>query len=282
MNKTAFALTVILAISSLLIVESANAQTIPKPSVPDFTLKYVDNSYDVPPTFEIDPYTGKNVMTQAGYNVQNKSVELTIKNQPFTSYRNENGSRVWLFYYVATKGHFENWSTIDANYWLKQKLSESYPPGFIDISDSQYTVITRKLGNISDGGQVDFRVQAIIGYSTRINTTFSGPPIGLEPGESYHYHTFTGQISDWSYTQAISIPDGAISISSPNPTSPTTSTPTTTPTPTSSPIAPDTNGNSTNLITLPLGIFVIIVAVVVLLAAALSVLLYTRHRKTAK
>jgi len=229
------------------------------------------------------PYTGKVTSTAIpGYHVQNKSVQIIIKNQPFTSYLNENGSRVWLFYYVAVKGHFENWGTIDANYWLKQKLSESYPPGFIDISDSQYTVKTHTLGNVSDGGQVDFRAQAIIGYSTRINTTFSGPPIGLEPGESYHYHTFTGEVSDWSNTQTISIPDGAISISSPNPIAPTSSpTPTTTQTPTVSPIAPDTN-TDTNLITLPLEIFFIIVAVVVLLAATLSALLYTKHRKTAK
>ena len=126
-------LVVILAVSSLMMVESASAQSIPKPSVPEFTLKYVDNSYDVPPmtTSSTDPYTGKVTFTTIpGYHVENKSVEITIKNQPFTSYLNENGSRVWLFYYVAVKGHFENWSYhLDANYWLKQKLSESYPPG---------------------------------------------------------------------------------------------------------------------------------------------------------
>ena len=203
-----FALFIILiiAISSLIIVESASAQTIPKPSVPEFTLKYVDNSYDVAPktTSSTDPYTGKVTSTTIpGYHVQNRSVEIIIKNQQFTSYLNENGSRVYLFYDIESKGHFENWNPFssDASYWMKQKLYESYPPGFIVVSDSQYTVITHKLENISDGGQVDFRMQAIIGYSTRINTTFSGMPIGLEPGEIYHYYTFTGQISDMSNTQ---------------------------------------------------------------------------------
>ena len=86
------------------------------------------------------------------------------------------------------------------------------------------------LGNITFGGQVDFRVQAIIGYSTRINTTFSGPPIGLEPGESYHYYIFTGQSSNWSNIQTITIPEGTVSTSaSPNSTT-STQNPTSTPT----------------------------------------------------
>jgi len=218
-----------------MIVKPAIAQSIPTPSVPEFTLKYVDNSYDVAPktTSSTDPYTGKVTSTTIpGYHVQNRSVEITIKNQQFTSYLNENGSRVYLFYDIESKGHFENWTLFssDASYWLKQKLSESYPPGFIPISDSQHTLITYALGNISDGGRVDFRVQAIIGYSTRINTTFSGIPIGLEPGETYHYYTFTGQISDWSNTQTITIPEGSVSISSsPNPTSTPTQNPTPTP-----------------------------------------------------
>ena len=52
-------LVVILAVSSLIMVESAFAQSIPKPSVPEFTLKYVDNSHNVLPIYGVDPYTGK-------------------------------------------------------------------------------------------------------------------------------------------------------------------------------------------------------------------------------
>ncbi len=40
-------------------VESAFAQLIPTPSIPEFTLKYIDYSYDVPPTYKIDEYTGE-------------------------------------------------------------------------------------------------------------------------------------------------------------------------------------------------------------------------------
>jgi hypothetical protein len=216
---------------------STDVSGIPKPSVPEFTLKYVDHSYDVPPTYGIDPYTGKTMLTQSGYHVQNNSVELIIKNQPYHSYRNENGSLIWLYYLVAIKGHFENWTDDNwASQTINLKTYDSYPLNYIPSSEnSEYTVITYgldgdngtdtayqyrsptyytppyygyydyTLGNVSVGGQVDFRVQSIIGYSTRINETLSGPPIGLDPGDVPHYYIFTGQTSDWSNTQTITI-----------------------------------------------------------------------------
>jgi len=62
-SRKAFSLLlfVILVVSSLMMVESANAQSIPKPSVPEFTAKYVDRSFIVPASTSIDPYTGQNV-----------------------------------------------------------------------------------------------------------------------------------------------------------------------------------------------------------------------------
>jgi hypothetical protein len=36
------------------------------PKIPEFTLQYFDHSYDVPPTYKIEPYTGKTVVDHAG------------------------------------------------------------------------------------------------------------------------------------------------------------------------------------------------------------------------
>jgi len=199
---------------------STDVSGIPKPSVPEFTLKFVDHSYDVPPTYSIDPYTGKNVMTQAGYHVENKSIEVTIKNQPFTSYRNENDSLVGLFYNIRVKGHFEDWHG--------EPSSEHY----IYRSDSDYTVVayglggnngsdyySRRLEEISAGGQVDFQVEALIGYYTRVY----GTPVPGIPGSGTSYHdVFTGETSGWSNTQTVTIGESQ----------PPTSSPATTPTPT--------------------------------------------------
>lgn len=71
-------LTIILVASSLLLAPLANAQTTPKPSVPEFTLKYVDNSYDVPSTTTstTDPYTGKTITTTTpGYRIEKKPLK---------------------------------------------------------------------------------------------------------------------------------------------------------------------------------------------------------------
>jgi hypothetical protein len=191
--------------------------SIPKPSIPEFTVKYVDNSYDVPPTYEIDQYTGKNVMTQAGYHVQNKTIELAIKNQLFTPYKDADGNSIRLYYNIGKKGHFGNsWGYLDTGYY---GLDNHYVDADLD---SDYTVLTYGLvGNngtlsllnldISSGDQVDFRVQAFIGYNTRIHESWT--PFG----EVYHY-VFTGETSDWSNTQTLTISESQTPTSSPPPT----------------------------------------------------------------
>jgi hypothetical protein len=268
------ALVVVLAASGVLWAQSTSAQTLPKPSVPEFTVRYVDHSYDEPAVYGVDPYTGKTVVTQEGYHVQNSSVEVIIKNQAFKSYRNENGSLVWLYYRIAIKGHYEEW---DPHYWgsqsIREKIYDMYPGGYFPSDDTGYTKITfglkgdngtdtaykyrelsynpppyygyycYTLGNVSVGGEVDFRVQAIIGYSTRINVTYAGSPIGLEPGESYRYYIFTGESSDWSTTQTVTIGDNSTTKAPTPSSSQSSSTPTATlPTenPTASSAQPDT------------------------------------------
>ena len=49
---------VILPVSSLIMVESASAQSIPKPTVPQFHLKVTEHFETLPPIYEIDQFTG--------------------------------------------------------------------------------------------------------------------------------------------------------------------------------------------------------------------------------
>jgi hypothetical protein len=228
-KRVALLFIVILTVSSLLVVESVPAlASISTPSVPEFTLKFVDHSYDVPPTYGIDPYTGKNVMTQAGYPVQNKSIEVTIKNQPFTPYIDVGGERVWLFYDVRFKGYFEDWGFYNASSFGDYQH-------YILMSDSEYTLISYFLqedaddysgyviGDVPSGGQIDFQVQAIAGYVTTIHGGFV-PPFGYTG-----YDVFTGEKSGWSSTQTITISESQTPTSSPVTTSPPDQTPEPTP-----------------------------------------------------
>lgn len=165
-----------------------------KPSVPEFTWEFVDYSYDTPPTYEIDPYTGESVMTEPSYHIDNRSIVVTIKNQLFTPYRYANGTYTRLYYGIRIKGHYENeWSYApDPHYY-----------GYYNASDSGYTVIAIRLasygaGGVSSGGKVDFQVEALIGYDNRIPT--------MTPWGESCYYEFTGETSGWSSTQTITIP----------------------------------------------------------------------------
>jgi hypothetical protein len=71
----ALALILILAVSSLIIVESAFAQSIPKPSVPEFSLQFVGSPYN--------------------------ALVVTVKNQPYDSDYTE------MYYNIRLKNHNE-------------------------------------------------------------------------------------------------------------------------------------------------------------------------------
>jgi hypothetical protein len=285
----ALLLTLIIATSCLtiLMVKPANAQTVPKPSVPEFTLKFINSSYSV-----VDPYTG------ISQQIDNSSIEVTIRNQQFAY--TFNGSVYHLYYNIRTKPHFggdwtERYPVIDRanspyntatkSFPASKYLNyESHPP--LSSSSSDYTIVSFALNGenayypltgLSSNAQIDFQVEAIVGHDSQ--AWYVQHPLYPEYGGFYESAIAYDTDSGWSSTKTIALSNGLVTSSTPNPATatPPSATPTTTPTSTST--APDTNDNPANLITLPLEVFVIIVVVVVSLAVALSVLLYTRHRK---
>jgi hypothetical protein len=229
---------VLLITSSLLIIKFANAQTIPKPSIPEFTLKLVSHPYDVAPETTIDPYTGKTVITQHGYHVENKTVEITIKNQVLPKLSDSN----YLYYNVSYKGQY-------GTEWKYFGYSQYEP--IIRQSNSDYTIINFE--NLPVEGQMDFRVQAQIGYYSEI----------FYPMQfmDTHFYTFIGEVSGWSNTQTITIPEI-------NPTV----TPTDTPYPTG-------NTPTDNSITLPITTLAIIILIAVLVPSLASIMLYRKRQR---
>jgi hypothetical protein len=137
---------------------------IPKPSIPEFTVELVDNSYDVPEktTTKIDQYTGKETETTTpSYHVENKSIEITIKNQPLSPYTNANASSYEgrLYYNVRVKGHFgEEWTA-------PISFKRHDPVSRIPVSSSSgYTVVTCSADYPPDA-YLDFQVEAFIGHN---------------------------------------------------------------------------------------------------------------------
>jgi hypothetical protein len=177
--------------------KSTEPASIPEPSVPEFTVEYVDNSYYVPPTYGVDEYSGETVQIGGGFTVTNKSIELTIKYQPFTRYcfKDENGTHaVDLSYKIGYKGHFgEDWY-----YTTETAFDSGYDTVvlfWLECGGSRPSIF---LGPLSAGDKVDFQVQARIGYRNYVRL----PSHVMDPG----VYEYIGETSEWSNTQTIKIP----------------------------------------------------------------------------
>jgi len=221
-------------------VQAFTVDSISKPSVPEFSVRIVAYPYDVPAktTTTIDQYTGKETTTtQPGYHVENKSIEIIIKNQPFTpytltthtaynhetgeSYAYDRNSTINLYYNIGVKGHFGNdWASVGDIY--------SFPEGPQSNAqlDSEYTVISIKADDYPNDAVLDFRVRALIGYYIAYGR--SVVILGYD---------FYGQESDWSDTQTIAISESQTPTPSlsPSPTATSSPAPTSTPTPSEEP-----------------------------------------------
>jgi hypothetical protein len=218
-GRKGFALILILLVamssSTLPMVNPANAQSVTKPSIPEFNVKYIDRSYDTQPTYGVDQYTGKIVITKPSEHVDNRTVEITIKNERFIPFNNSNGNQINRFYDVRYKGSYsETWTTMFANQTQVAGIEAPNPYtefGYaIQDYSSQYTTIIYRLPSEVTNGQMDFQVESLEGYS--IETSYDAHFYYV-----YYGFTFYGQESDWSKTQTISIGETSAS-TSPNPT----------------------------------------------------------------
>jgi len=211
-------LIIVLSGLRLLMVKPTNAQSIPTPSVPEFTLNFDQHSSDKPAVFTTDPYTGKQQELEPAKHYEWETINITIKNQPFTPYQIKDGNNIWnltIYYSVRNKGHF-------SNIW-----GSGFTPDYYQVQSSgQYTEITFFVGpngprgdimqgeNVlepvpSAGGQVDFQVEALIGYMQS-----EGVSVTQMFGVQLDW-VFNGTESGWSNTQTISIPASSVS---PSPT----------------------------------------------------------------
>ncbi len=107
---------------AFLAVPKVSASSIPKPSVPEFIVQFVDNSYDIPTTYTTDPYTGQQI-TNPGRHVENKCIVVVkIKNQQFQPFKNEYEQTIDLYYNIRIKGYYEeNWTVLYRPYTASPK-----------------------------------------------------------------------------------------------------------------------------------------------------------------
>jgi hypothetical protein len=183
-----------------LAVPKVSASSIPKPSVPEFTMLYNEHYYDVPPTYGTDQFTGETIITRQGYRADNRSMTFQIKNQPNTY--TPVGINTKVYYNFRYKGHYGNdWMHYPFN---ENGLSGRYSalwysfgelPRF-EASANEYTELSIKITDLfranspQADGEIDVQVQTQIGYIEYL-------------GDGYY--SFKGESSDWSPIQSISI-----------------------------------------------------------------------------
>lgn len=186
-------LVVILAASTLLMIKLSDAQSIPKPSVPQFTLQLVGPPFKQNTTYSLNPNTGE-IEPNIGYTNSYSYLVIIIKNQHF----DQNYSSI--YYNITVDGNPVRWE------------DNQYPE---QTSDSDSTNITLSIfgGWGYDsliGRQVSIQVQTLLGGLSY--TGHNTPPF-------QSYYDFTGQTSDWGNTQTIAVPANVpLGSNSPNPT----------------------------------------------------------------
>jgi hypothetical protein len=182
----------IIAASSIVMIKPAGAQIgVTNPSIPGFGVTLQTYQNFIPPTYGVDPSTGKAVMTKAGYTEIEKWVRVDIGGQPFLRYNNSAGQLISLSYDVRWKGnHDSSWQSTPQNVHFGDAADPwAQAIGcFIDIG-------FKGIKGDADGWmqlldptdtQIDFQVEALIGYYTNNNV-------------------FVGQTSGWSNTQTLTL-----------------------------------------------------------------------------
>jgi len=163
-------LIVFLILLSTVLVKFAFAQSMPKPSVPEFTVQFV-----------------------------NETIEVKVKNQPFVSYYDTSINwSIDLYYNIRIKGNFsEDWIEL---YLIEEVPISSYSEytvlSYSQIGENSYILGNRIIEFPADS-QVDFQVEAMIGYIQRVFN-----PNWTSHLEMYPY-VFTGETSGWSATRTI-------------------------------------------------------------------------------
>jgi hypothetical protein len=182
-----------------MIVESASAQSIAKPSLPEFSLRVQDDSYIIPwkNVTTTDPYTGKVTwILEGGGHFEDQKIIVTIKNPLFTSVKTADNNMTHLCYSVRAKGHYEEWKPSAEPHLIYAE----------NASNSEKTVITYYLqgepnwGSFYNGGEVDVQVKSMVGY----HYTTKNSDVWLYPTYTTHFQELAS--SDWSETKTVTIP----------------------------------------------------------------------------
>ncbi len=220
-NLSSFAVALMVAGLVFSCLGAVTAQSVPKPLVPSFTVKYVPSTYSVT---ETDPYTDETTTTQH----PNSTIQVTIKNQsaPDSSHS--------VYYNIRVRPHFEgDWAELypleklaakpydwDTETWTSAMYlyTQDVPLALQTPTQSSggYTTITLPLDenppyplrDLPENAKVDFQVEAIIGHDAQYWLTQHAlyPEYGGMWSDAVAYDSDSG----WSSTQTIALGEASV------------------------------------------------------------------------
>jgi hypothetical protein len=194
---------VLFSLLSVVLVKPVNSQVgVTIPSLPSFSVGYDESENYVSPSYGVDS-TGKAIVVHEGYYKVSRWTYVSIANQPFEPYTDSKGNYIQLFYDVRWKANgSQSWQGLDV-YRFTQVLDFHITRILIGFKGYEGAMGVRLLDYVPDA-QIDFQVQALIGYYTADNV-------------------FVGKSSGWCDTQTLTIPNNSSAtnpISSPSPSVP--------------------------------------------------------------
>jgi hypothetical protein len=284
----AILLVLTVTMSSLIMLESVNAAT--KPSIPQFTLKFVKHIFDSPPVPSTDPFTGKQT-TLEGTHLEWLTLDLSSTNQQFTGTGKTGYAQSYtgIMYKIRFKGYYsQDWKNLTTfncegtagPYFAQDSAKSNTVISLLLFDGVSVDQITRYAPQsrpdsgvtITSGGEADFQVEAMSG------TVYVNHVLPFSPW------VFEGDESGWTNTQTITYNEADVTTVyvSPTPTtnSPLTPMPTgTTPTPTQT--TPSPQGSQTGFgLSWEQTAIVVLAVVVAAMSVTIGVLLIKeRHRR---
>ncbi len=255
-------LLIFLVASTLTLIQSVNASSSNVP-MPQFTVRYIDESFDANTSPSTDPYTGETI-PPTYYHVDRRYIQVSFENDlpPIPA-----GSPSEYYYNIRFKGQYtDDWTE------TRTASDEYYRASFFKTVNFSLSTFSVTGGDAPNGTKIDFQVQLMYGG---IGKNLDEGPLG-----SLY---FSGETSGWSSAQTVTVGESS---------STTTAIPTSMPTlnPTDSPIQNQTVIPSMNPIqqdtqTEVLAGFdwqTVVIAVLALAVAVLAVAVAFQQRRLAK
>jgi|SRR5665647_770431 len=182
--------TAILLIFIATVSSASTAQ--PMPSIPQFTVQFIDESYTIQANTTIDPSTGKTVTNPSQY-INNKTIQISIKY--------ESKAVAFQQYDIRLKNHnAQEWTNISS---IRADPQAEYAVLTFAIAGNNATGnFTNHIDTVTAGDKVDFQVLDEL-WIQRI----SG-----EEGDYFHWQRdyVLYKESDWSPTQTVTIIESSV------------------------------------------------------------------------